>query len=45
MWFNGIYAKRAKQATQKDNAAAWICFLDYLAFLRPAADWTVSILP
>jgi hypothetical protein len=34
----------AKQATKKDNAAASFCFLNYLAFLRPAADRAVSIL-
>jgi hypothetical protein len=42
---SGTYAKRAKQATKKDNAAACLCFLNYLAFLRPAADRAVSILP
>jgi hypothetical protein len=39
---SGTYAK---QATKKDNAAACLCFLNYLAFLRPAADRAVSILP
>jgi hypothetical protein len=29
---------------QKDNTAACLCFLKYLAFLRPAADRAVSIL-
>jgi hypothetical protein len=42
---SGTCAKRAEQATKKDNAAACLCFLNYLAFLRPAADWAVSILP
>jgi hypothetical protein len=42
---SGTCAKRAKQATKKDNAAACLCFLNYLAFLRPAADRAVSILP
>jgi hypothetical protein len=42
---SGTCAKRAKQATKKDNAAACLCFLNYLAFLRPAAVRTVSILP
>jgi hypothetical protein len=42
---SGIYAKRAKQATKKDNAAACSCFLNYLAFLRPAADRAISVLP
>jgi hypothetical protein len=42
---SGACAKRAKQATKKDNAAACLCFLNYLAFLRPAADRAVSILP
>jgi hypothetical protein len=41
----GTYAKRAKQATKKDNAAACLCFLNCLAFLRPAADRAVFILP
>jgi hypothetical protein len=41
---SGTYAKRAKQATKKDKAAACLCFLNYLAFLRPAADRAVSIL-
>jgi hypothetical protein len=39
---SGTYAKRAKQATKKDTAAACLCFLIYLAFLRPAADRAVS---
>jgi hypothetical protein len=30
---------------QKDNAAACLCFLNYLALLRPAADRAVSVLP
>jgi hypothetical protein len=34
----GTYAKKAKQATNKDNAAACLSFLNYLVFLRPAAD-------
>jgi hypothetical protein len=42
---SGTYAKRAKQATKKDNTAACLCFLNYLAFLRPAADRALSILP
>jgi hypothetical protein len=43
---SGTYAKMAKQATKKsDNAAACLCFLNYVAFLRPAADRAVSILP
>jgi hypothetical protein len=42
---SGTYAKKAKQATKKDNAAACLCFLIYLAFLRPAADRAVSIHP
>jgi hypothetical protein len=42
---SGTCAKRAKQATKKDNAAACLNFLNYLAFLRPAADRAVSILP
>jgi hypothetical protein len=42
-----IYAKRGptKQATKHDNAAACLYFLNYLAFLRPAAEWAVSVLP
>jgi hypothetical protein len=43
---SGTYAKRAKHATKiKINAAACLCFLNYLAFLRPEAVWAVSILP
>jgi hypothetical protein len=42
---SGIHPKRAKLAKQKDNTAACLCFLNYLAFLRPAADRAVSILP
>jgi hypothetical protein len=42
---SGTYAKRAKQATKKDNVAACLCFQNYLAFFRPAADRAVSILP
>jgi hypothetical protein len=38
----GTYAKRAKKETKIDNC---LCFLNYLAFLRPAADRAVSILP
>jgi hypothetical protein len=41
---SGTCAKRIKQA-RTDNAVACLCFLNYLAFLRPAADWAVSILP
>jgi hypothetical protein len=41
----GTFVKRAKQATKKDNAAACLYFLNYLAFLSPAADRAVSILP
>jgi hypothetical protein len=36
--------KEAKQATKKDSAAACLCFLNYLAFLRAAPDGAVSIL-
>jgi hypothetical protein len=39
---SGTYAKGGKQATKKDNC---LCFLNYLAFFRPAADRAVSILP
>jgi hypothetical protein len=42
---SGTCAKRAKQASKKDNAAACLCNLNYLAFLRPAADRAVHILP
>jgi hypothetical protein len=42
---NDAYAKRVKQATKKDNAAACLCFLIYLAFFRPEADRAASILP
>jgi hypothetical protein len=41
---SGIYSKRAKQAT-KMTTPRLACFLkNYLAFLRPAADRTISIL-
>jgi hypothetical protein len=40
-----MYAKRAEQATKIDNATACLCFLNYLAFLRPAADRAVPMLP
>jgi hypothetical protein len=37
--------KEGRSRQQKeDNAAACLCFLNYLAFLRPAADRAVSIL-
>jgi hypothetical protein len=39
---SSTHAKRAKQATKKGNC---LCFLNYLVFLRPAADRAVSILP
>jgi hypothetical protein len=39
---SGTYAKRAKQATKKDSC---LCFLNYLAFLLPAADRAAFILP
>jgi hypothetical protein len=42
---SGTYATRAKQATKKYNAVACLCFLNYLALLRPAADRTISIFP
>jgi hypothetical protein len=42
---SGVSAKRAKQATRKDNAAASSCLLNYLAFLQLAADRAVSIIP
>jgi hypothetical protein len=37
--------KEGQVATKKDNAAACLCFLNFLAFLWPAADRAVSILP
>jgi hypothetical protein len=37
--------KEGKAGNKKDNAAACLCFLNYLAFLRPAADRAVSLLP
>jgi hypothetical protein len=44
-----VYAKRAKHATEIDKAVACLCYLSYLAYLRPAADlndpvlsWVVS---
>jgi hypothetical protein len=40
------YAKRPSRQQIKDDAAACLCFfLNYLVFLRPAADRAVSILP
>jgi hypothetical protein len=43
---SGIHAKRAKQAIKKESAPRLACaFLNYVAFLRPAADRAVSILP
>jgi hypothetical protein len=42
---SGIYAKRAMKITTKDNAAACLCSLNCLAFLRPEDDRAVSILP
>jgi hypothetical protein len=43
---NGTCAKRVKQATttKKDNAAACLYCLNYLVFLRSAADRAVSML-
>jgi hypothetical protein len=38
-------AKRAKHETKNKNTAACFCFLNYLAFLRPAADQAASVLP
>jgi hypothetical protein len=38
---SGTYSKTAKQTTKTDNC---LCFLNYLAYLRPAADRVVSIL-
>jgi hypothetical protein len=37
--------KEGKAGNKKDKAAACLYFLNYLAFLRPAADRAVSILP
>jgi hypothetical protein len=37
--------KEGRAGNKKNNAAACLCFLNYLAFLRPAADRAVSILP
>jgi hypothetical protein len=37
--------KETKQTIKKDNATARLYFLNYLAFLRPAADRAISILP
>jgi hypothetical protein len=39
------HVQRGPSSNKIDNAAACLCFLNYLAFLRPAADWAVSILP
>jgi hypothetical protein len=37
--------KESQAGKKIDNAAACLCFLNYLAFLRPAADRALSILP
>jgi hypothetical protein len=36
--------KEGKAATKIDNAGTCLCYLNYLAFLQPAADRAVSIL-
>jgi hypothetical protein len=36
---------QGQRRQQKDNAAACLCFLNYLAFFRPVADRTDSVLP
>jgi hypothetical protein len=41
---SGLCAKRASTGVDNDNAAC-LNFLTYVAFLRPAADRAVSILP
>jgi hypothetical protein len=33
--------KEGRAGNKKDNAAAFLCFLNYLALLRPAADRAV----
>jgi hypothetical protein len=41
-----LYFQKGPRRQQKIvNAAACLCFLNYLAFLRPVADGTDSILP
>jgi hypothetical protein len=40
---SGTYAKRAKQAIKKRQRRGLHAFLNYLVFLRPAADRAVSI--
>jgi hypothetical protein len=40
-----IYKESQADNNKKDDAAACLCFLNYLAFLRPAADRVVFILP
>jgi recombinational DNA repair protein (RecF pathway) len=43
---SGVYAKGAKQATTKTTPRLVLLhFLNYLAFLRPAADQINSVLP
>jgi ribosomal protein S19E (S16A) len=42
---SGTYAKRAKQEPKKDNAAACSYFLNYLVFIRPAADRVFPYFP
>jgi hypothetical protein len=39
-----MYSKRARAGNKNDNAAACLCFLNYLAFLRSAADRTDFVL-
>jgi hypothetical protein len=41
---SGTYKERASAGNKKDNAAACLYFLNYLAFLWPAADRAGSIL-
>jgi hypothetical protein len=42
----GECMRRGPSGKQKiDNSAVCLCFLNFLAFLRPAADRAVSVLP
>jgi hypothetical protein len=40
-----MHSKKSSAGNNKDNTAACSCFLNYLAFPRPAAEWAGSILP
>jgi hypothetical protein len=41
----GVYAKMASAGNKNDNAAAFWCFVNFIALLRPTADRTDSVIP